>query len=281
MTSLMKAAATAALILTAGQALAEPLRMGTEGAYPPYNFVNDAGEVDGFERELGDAICAKIDAQCTWVKNDWDSIIPNLVSGNYDTIMAGMNINEERKKVIDFSEAYTPALPSAYVALSADQDVNTGTVAAQVGTIQAAHVATTDATVAEFATGDETIAAVRNGEADAVFADRDFLAPFVAESNGELQWVTGQDKVTLGEGIGMGIRKSDTALKARVDKAIQEMKADGSLDQLLIKWFGPEAMTFANSPAPAAPAAATPAPAPATPDPAAAAAPAPATAPAN
>lgn len=251
--------AAAALALTAGLTQAEPLRMGTEGAYPPYNFVNDKGELDGFEIELGNALCKKIAAECTWVKNDWDSIIPNLVASNYDTIMAGMNITDERKKSIAFSDAYTPPPPSAYLAKTADADIN-GTVAAQTNTIQAGHVAETGATLVEFATGEESIAAVRNGEADAVFADKDFLAPFQKDSNGELVWVTGQDNVSLGEGIGIGMRQSDTELKARFDKAIAEMKADGSLDALIGKWFGPEAKTFAGM---AAEAAATPAAAPA------------------
>ncbi len=251
--------AAGALALTAGLAQAEPLRMGTEGAYPPYNFVNDKGELDGFEVELGNALCKKIAAECTWVKNDWDSIIPNLVASNYDTIMAGMNITDERKKSIAFSDAYTPPPPSAYLAKTADADIN-GTVAAQANTIQAGHVAETGATLVEFATGEESIAAVRNGEADAVFADKDFLAPFQKDSNGELVWVTGQDNVSLGEGIGIGMRQSDTELKARFDKAIAEMKADGSLDALIGKWFGPEAKTFAGM---AAEAAATPAAAPA------------------
>lgn len=250
--------AAGALALTAGLAQAEPLRMGTEGAYPPYNFVNDKGELDGFEIELGNALCKKIAAECTWVKNDWDSIIPNLVASNYDTIMAGMNITDERKKSIAFSDAYTPPPPSAYLAKTADADIN-GTVAAQANTIQAGHVAETGATLVEFATGEESIAAVRNGEADAVFADKDFLAPFQKDSNGELVWVTGQDNVSLGEGIGIGMRQSDTELKARFDKAIAEMKADGSLDALIGKWFGPEAKTFAGMASEAAPAAATPA----------------------
>ncbi|SDW09800.1 amino acid ABC transporter substrate-binding protein, PAAT family [Paracoccus sanguinis] len=255
--------AGAVLALTAGMGMAENLRMGTEGAYPPYNFVNDKGQLDGFEIELGNALCEKIDAQCTWVKNDWDSIIPNLVASNYDTIMAGMNITDERKKSIAFSEAYTPPPPSAYLAKTADADIN-GTVSAQTNTIQAAHVAETGATLVEFATGEETIAAVRNGEADAVFADKDFLAPFMKDSNGELVWVTGQDNVSLGEGIGIGMRQSDTELKARFDKAIEEMKADGSLDALIGKWFGPEAKTFAaEAKAAAAAPAATPAAAPA------------------
>lgn len=238
--------AAAALALTAGMGLADTIRMGTEGAYAPYNFVNDKGDLDGFEIELGNELCKRMDAQCTWVKNEWDSIIPNLVSGNYDTIIAGMNITEERKKAIAFSAPYTPPPPSAYMALKDDADITKGVVAAQTGTIQAAHVAETGARLLEFGTGEETIAAVRNGEADAVFADRDFLAPALKDSNGELVWVKGQENVSLGEGLGIGMRKSDTKLKARFDKAIDEMKADGSLDKLIAKWFGPEALTFAT-----------------------------------
>jgi len=101
---------TAVLALTAGAAFADAhsvVRMGTEGAYPPYNFLNDDGEVDGFERELGDELCARAELTCEWVTNEWDSIIPNLVSGNYDTIIAGMSVTDERKEVIAFSEQYT------------------------------------------------------------------------------------------------------------------------------------------------------------------------------
>ncbi|MBD9529763.1 MULTISPECIES: transporter substrate-binding domain-containing protein [Paracoccus] len=236
--------AAAALALTAGMGMAQTVRMATEGAYPPYNFVNDKGELDGLEIELGNELCKRAGLECTWVKNDWDSIIPNLVSSNYDTIMAGMNINEERKKAIDFTDPYTPPMPSAYMALKPDADIEGGVVAAQTNTIQASHVASTGATLLEFATGEETIAAVRNGEADAVFADKDFLAPAQAESNGELVWVEGHDTVKLGEGIGMGVRKSDTELKAKFNTAIESMKADGSLNALLKKWFGDKALQF-------------------------------------
>ncbi|HHW35501.1 MAG TPA: transporter substrate-binding domain-containing protein [Paracoccus solventivorans] len=235
--------AAAALALSAGATLAEPLRMGTEGAYPPYNFVNEKGEVDGFEIELGNELCKRIDAECTWVRNDWDSIIPNLVNSNYDTIMAGMNITDERKKSIAFSDEYTPPPPSAYLALTPDADIS-GVVAAQTSTIQASYVAESGATLIEFATGEEAIAAVRNGEAEAVFADRDFLVPFERDSD-DLVWVEGQDRVVVGEGLGIGMRQSDTELKARFDKAIAEMKADGSLDAMITKWLGDESMTFA------------------------------------
>ncbi len=233
--------ATAALALATGLAHAQDtVRLATEGAYPPYNFLNDAGEVAGFERELGDELCARAQLDCTWVTNDWDSIIPNLVSGNYDAIIAGMSITPERDEVIDFSQNYTPPSPSAYAALSEDADIETGVIAAQTGTIQAQHVTETDAVLLEFPDPEETVAAVRNGEADAVMADKDFLTPYV-ENSGEMVFV-GED-IPLGEGIGMGFRESDTELRETFDAAIQSMKDDGSLNELIVKWL-PDSQQF-------------------------------------
>ncbi|WP_323040896.1 transporter substrate-binding domain-containing protein [Gemmobacter sp.] len=230
------------LALSATAAMAQTIRMGTEGAYPPFNFINDKGQVDGFERELGDELCKRASLTCEWVTTDWDSIIPNLTAGNYDTIIAGMSITEERAKVVSFTQNYTPPAASAYAAASKDADLKGGIVAAQTGTIQAGHVASSGATLVEFATPDETIAAVRNGEADAVFADKEFLVPIVAESGGALVFA-GED-VPLGGGVGMGLRQSDTELRGKFDAAIGSMKADGSLNALIVKWFGADALKF-------------------------------------
>ncbi|MCF8484542.1 MAG: transporter substrate-binding domain-containing protein [Rhodobacteraceae bacterium] len=235
--------ATALLALTAGASMAQTVRMGTEGAYPPYNFINDKGEVDGFERELGDKLCEMAGLTCEWVTNDWDSIIPNLQSGNYDTIIAGMSITDERDKVIDFTQNYIPPASSSYMALSADANIGEGAViSAQVGTIQAGYIAESGATLLEFATPDETVAAVKNGEADAVFADKDYLAPIAAESGGQL--VLMAQEVQLGGGVGMGLRESDTELKEKMNAAISSLKADGSLNAMIKKWFGDAAAVF-------------------------------------
>lgn len=227
---------TAAFAVVAGMAYAgshSVVRMGTEGAYPPWNLINDNGEVDGFERELGDELCVRAELTCEWVTNDWDSIIPNLVSGNYDVIIAGMSITDERDEVIDFTQPYTPPDPSTYAALSDGVDLMGGVIAAQTGTIQAGYVAESGATLVEYATPDETVAAVMNGEADAVLADDSFIQTAIA-ANSDLMVVG--DPVALGGGVGMGLRESDGELRAKFDAAIQSMKDDGTLNALIAKW---------------------------------------------
>jgi len=228
---------TAALAMSVGMAYAEShsvTRLGTEGAYPPWNFINDAGEVDGFERELGDELCKRAELTCEWVTNEWDSIIPNLVSGNYDVIIAGMSISAERDEVIDFTQNYSQPDPSLYLAMSEDANVKTGVIAAQTNTLQASFVASMDgATLVEFATPEETVAAVRNGEADAVLADEAYLMP-IAQDDPDM--VVLEQKELIGGGVGLGIRESDGELKDKLDAAISSMKEDGSLNALITKW---------------------------------------------
>ncbi len=234
--------ATAVLALGAGFAAADVVRLGTEGAYPPYNFINDAGEVDGFERKFGDEICKRAGLECSWTTNEWDSIIPNLQSGNYDVIVAGMSITPEREEVVDFSQAYIPAASSAYLALSKDADLMAGAVAAQTSTIQAAFVAENGMQLVEYASPEETVAAVKNGEAVAVLADKDYLKPVADESGGALVLLDKEE--IIGGGVGMAFRDSDDELRGKFDAAIQSMKDDGTLNTLIAEYFGPEANTW-------------------------------------
>lgn len=222
---------------------ADVLRIGTEGGYPPFNFINDDGNLDGLDREFGDELCHRMEVECEWVVNDWDSIIPNLVNGNYDLLIATMGITPEREQVIDFTQEYLPAEPSAFVASSSFEDATTiRTVATQVNTIQAEFVANSNATLVEFSSADETIAAVINGEVDVVLAGKEFLKKIVGESDGQLAFVG--ETVRLGFGAGIGVRESDPELKAKANSAITSMKSDGFINDLIESWLGPDAEKF-------------------------------------
>jgi polar amino acid transport system substrate-binding protein len=163
--------------------------------------------------------------------------IPNLVSGNYDAVVAAMNVTPERDAAIDFSEPYVSPPPSSLVAFSSNADLAEGVVAAQTSTLEAGHVSSTGATLLEFATGEEAVAAVRNGEAYA-----EFLEPVVDAPRGALTFAS--EELLLGQGIALGLRESDTELKAAFDTAIQSMKADGSLNALIEQWLGTVAEQF-------------------------------------
>lgn len=212
------------------------IRIATEAAFPPFNFVNDDGQIDGFERAVGDEVCARAQIECEWVINAWDSIIPNLVAGNYDVVMAGMSNTPERDAIIDFSDDYFPPAPSAYVGLAkTGMEALEGSVAAQTGTVHADFVAESGATLVEYATADETISALRNGQVDTVLAGVNFLDEIVTSSNGELEFLG--DPLAIGGGVGIGLRESDLELKTKLNSAISSLKEDGTLRALIAEWF--------------------------------------------
>ncbi|MCY3784760.1 MAG: transporter substrate-binding domain-containing protein [Chloroflexi bacterium] len=239
--------AIAAVLLAVSSACSEApeaIRMGIEGAYPPYNFINDAGEIDGFDRELGDEICRRANLECTWVINEWDTIIPNLVAGQYDTIVAGMSITQKRDEIIDFTQPYLPPGASVYLAAAGagDEAIN-GKVAAQGATVQADYLASqSGATLLEYELVPKAIAAVLSGEADAALVDLKVAHKSLAEHEGMLAIVGPEVKLDLG--IGIGVREDDGELKDKLDQAITDMKGDGSLNVLIAKWFGDEVDGF-------------------------------------
>ncbi len=224
-------------------ASAQNIRLATEGAYPPWNFVNERGEVDGFERALGDELCRRAGLSCTWVVHDWDSLIPNLLAGNADAIIASLVITPAREAVIAFTQPYLPPDPVRYFARAGTElEAKTGLVATQANTIFSDYLATTTATVLGFATAEEVVAAVRNGVVDAGLLDQGYLDPILAAAEGALVYLG--EPIVLSPGTGVGVRQSDVALREAFDRAIADMKADGSLNTLIREWFGPDFPVF-------------------------------------
>lgn len=238
----MLLAATAVLALGAPAFAQETLRIATEGAYAPWNFLNDNGEPAGFEIDLGNAICETAGLTCEWILNDWDSIIPNLLAGNYDLIMAGMSITDERLATIDFSQNYFPPDPSRFVAApGSDLDFSAlsgARIGVQSGTMQAGYAEANLAegnTIVSFSTADQNMADLMAGNIDTILADGAYLDPVVNASNGAIEYY-GED-VLIGDGVAAGMRKNEAELKAQIDAALDTLKADGTVDALIAQWF--------------------------------------------
>lgn len=242
MNKFILAAATATLALMASHANAQAIRIATEGAYAPYNFLDDAGKPAGFEIDLSVELCSRAALECEIIINEWDSMIPNLVAGNYDAIMAGMSITEERKQQIDFSDNYLPPDPSFYMVRAGTQldfaALSGKSIGVQGATIQAGYAETNfgaNNTIKAFETADQALADLNAGNVDVVLADGSYISEIVGGSGGALEIVG--PEVAIGNGIGVGLRQADDELEAKFNAAVAAMKADGSLDDLIVKWF--------------------------------------------
>ncbi len=238
----MVALALILAVLTLACAAAEPVRLATDGEYHPFNFVNDAGEVDGLEREMGDELCRRAELECEWVINEWDTMIPHLRAEDFDAIVAGMSITAERDERIDFTEPYYPPTPSVYLAKAgAGDEAVDGVLGAQADTIHSDYFLDSGTFFKSFGEAQAPVDAVLSGEVDAILVDHAFAVEKVAEFSGQLA-IVGPD-VPLDRGIGIGVR-TDSELKAKLDEAIASMKADGTLNALILKWVGDDAATF-------------------------------------
>ena len=176
-----------------------------------------------------------------------------MLDGKYDTIVAGMSITDERDEVIDFTQPYIPPSWSVYVALAGDVDeAANGKVAAQVAAIQASYLMSqTGVTLLEYKLASAPVEAVLSGEADVALVDREFAHESMAEYEGRLTIVGPEVKLDFGTGV--GVREDDGPSKDKLDKAISEMKDDGSLNALIKKWLGHDANPFLRPPVADAP----------------------------
>ena len=221
---------------------ADTTTIATDGNYHPFNFVNDRGEIDGLERELGDELCRRADLTCEWVVSEWETMIPDLVAGEFDVILAGMSITAEREESIDFSEAYYPPTPSVFLARAgAGDDAVEGTIGVTANTIYSDYFTELGRPFVSIEGSTDVADAVLAGDVDAAMVDHGYGVEKLAEHEGRLEIVG--PAVLLDRGLGMGIRKGSD-LKERLDEALASMKGDGSLNALIRTWVGAGASTF-------------------------------------
>ena len=226
----------------AGCGGAEPVRLATIGNYPPFDFINEAGEIDGLERELGDELCRRADLRCEWVLNDWEAMIPDLRAGDFDAIIAGMAITDERDRQIDFTEAYYPPSPSVYLARAgAGDEAVEGAVGVTANTIYSDHFTALGRPFVPIDVSIDVIDVLLAGEVDSVLVAHGYAVERLAQHEGRLAVVG--PSLLLDGGLGIGVR-SGSDLRQTLDEALESMKVDGSLNTLITKWVGPDAATF-------------------------------------
>lgn len=242
-------ATATALAVSATFALAQDgqtIRIATEGVYPPFNYVEN-GQLAGFDVDIANALCEEMKATCEIVTQDWDGMIPGLVAGKYDAIIASMAITEERKKQIDFSQKYYDT-PAVFIA-SVGSGITETTPEALSGKIIGVQGSTSQATFLEekysdseirtYQVVDDANADLAAGRIDLVLSDKVILAEWL-ERNGEgcCEIVGGDIRDPLfGEGKGIGLRKDSGELKAAFDAAIETIRKNGTYERINAKYF--------------------------------------------
>ncbi len=242
------AGAMAALLLATVGALAvacggtETTLIATTGDYIPFNYINEAGEIEGLERDLGDELCRRAALRCEWVVRDWETLIPDVIGDEFDVILAGMSITAGREEWIDFTRAYYPPTPSVYLARAGSgEGALGGVIGATEQTIYSDYL--TGAGIAFRALGGSVDAAgaVLEGDVDAALVDHGYAVAQLARYEGALEVVG--PSVLIDRGLGIGIRKG-SELRGKLEAALASMKVDGRLNALIREWLGAEASTF-------------------------------------
>ena len=266
-----------ASLLLIGNVYADKIKIGTEGAYPPWNSKDASGALIGFEVELAYSLCRYIGRQCEVVEQDWDGMIPALQMRKFDAIMAGMSITDERKKVITFSQGYADEVASLAVMKGSDlegmetpEGVNltlggsavnkalktiTGalsgkTVCTQTGTIHQNFLESGDVgkvNVRTYKTQDEVNLDLTSGRCDVALAAAVAFTDY-ADKSGKPVVLVGPtfSGGAFGNGVGVGIRQGgddaigtrDAKLLKDFNKAINTARKQGIISKLAIKHFG-------------------------------------------
>ncbi|MFT2212746.1 ABC transporter substrate-binding protein [Rhizobium giardinii] len=241
-------AAVVALMASSAMAAGEKIVIGTEGAYPPFNNLESDGSLTGFDIDIAKALCEEMKAECTFVTQDWDGIIPALISKKFDAIIASMSITAERKEKVDFTNKYYNTPPA--IVVPKDSPITEATEDAFDGKTLGAQSATTHSNYAEahlkkselklYPTSEEYKLDIANGRIDGVIDDVVVLSEWLKTADGgccKLLGVLPIDPVINGEGAGIAVRKGDDALREKFNAAIDAIRKNGKYKEINDKYF--------------------------------------------
>lgn len=236
----------AAIATSAGAKDWTEIRIATEGAYPPFNFIDANGTLKGFDVDIAHALCEEMKAKCTLVANDWDGMIPGLQAGKFDAVIASMSITEERLKQVDFTNKYysTPlaiAVPKDSAITEMKPESFAGkTIGAQGGTTQSIYaedvLAKAGAEVKLYVSNDEAYADLNTGRLDAMISDKFPVVDWLKTDDGSccriLDDVPGTETET-----GISLKKGNDDLKAQFNAAIEGIRKNGTYDKIMKQYF--------------------------------------------
>ncbi len=254
--TIMGALAAAALLVagTAGHAAEKVLKFGAAAEpYPPFTSQDAKGKWVGFEVDLMNAVCAAEKLKCEMVGTAWDGIIPALNAKKIDVIWSSMSITPEREKTIAFTTKYYNTPADIVVMKSSPLKVTLQDFSGLKGKTVGVQTSTTHATFAQkklgdlvtvktYDTQDNANADLVAGRVDAIIANSIALADFLKSDQGKnaevaLSIPADYDRSIFGDGVGGGLRKSDTKLKAELDDGIKKVRASGEYAKLAKKYF--------------------------------------------
>ena len=234
-------AAAATLAFGAHAVAAEKLRIGTEGAYPPFNGIDASGQVVGFDIDIAKALCAKMKTECDVVTSDWDGIIPALNAKKFDFIVASMSITDERKQAVDFTDPYYTNKLQFVAPKKSDFSVTTlkgKVLGAQRATLAGQwlddHVK--DATVKLYDTQENAYLDLASGRLDAILADK-FVNYDWLKSDAGKDFEFKGDAVFDNDKIAIAVRKGDDKLRTKLNAALKAIVANGTYKKINDKYF--------------------------------------------
>ena len=234
--------------LASATAQAADLRVGVEGAYPPFSWKEADGTLKGFDIDFANEICKRLNRNCVLIEQEWDGMIPALLAKKFDTIIASMSITEERKKKVDFTDKYYNTPPGIVAKNDAGfERTNAGMKGKRLGVQRATtHQCTAekmfpDAELVLYATQEEVWQDLASGRLDAQISDSlQALEGFLKQDMGKGYGFLGDmidDEECQGVGAGFAVRKGEEALRDEMSAAIKAMREDGTYKKLNDKYF--------------------------------------------